>query len=74
MISRNIDTATTCEASQQWFKAVRLYSDLGAMEPSNPLWKDKLKLTTRRIRLLAVYTPDQFKSIQEAEAKERDRN
>ena len=45
---------------------------LGAIEPGNLVWKDKLKAATRRIRLLAVYTPDDFKTIQEAESKERD--
>jgi carboxyl-terminal processing protease len=72
LVRKTVDAASACEGSQQWFKAVRLYSDLGAMEPANPLWKDKLKLATRRIRLLAEYAPDVFKSIQGSEAKERD--
>src|SRR5205085_1477283 len=50
----------------------RVYSDLSSLEPANPEWKDKLKLATRRIRLLALYTPEQMKAIQESEMKERD--
>jgi carboxyl-terminal processing protease len=72
LVRTTIDAANACEGSQQWFEALRLYSDLGAVEPANPLWKDKLKLATRRIRLVAEYTPDQFRSIQEAEGKQRD--
>jgi carboxyl-terminal processing protease len=72
LVKTTIQEANACEGSQQWFKASRLYSDLGAVEPANPLWKDKLKLTMRRIRLLAEYAPDEFKAIQEKEAKERE--
>ena len=72
LVRTTIDAANSCEGSQQWFKASRLYSDLAAMEPGVPLWKDKLKLTMRRIRLLAEYTPDLFKSIELTESKERD--
>src|SRR5439155_20668032 len=42
------------------------------IEPANPEWKDKLKLATRRIRLLALYTPNGIKPLQEAELKERE--
>lgn len=59
------------EAQEQWIKALRLYSDLGSVEPANPVWKEKLKNATRRLRLLAMYTPDVLKEIQQAEARER---
>jgi carboxyl-terminal processing protease len=72
LVRTTVDAAAACEGSQEWFKAVRLYSDLGVLDPAKPVWKDKLKLATRRIRLVAEYTPDQFKAIQEAESKERD--
>ncbi len=39
--------------------------------PASPEWKDKLKLATRRIRLLMVYTPDRLKTLQDAESKDR---
>src|SRR4029450_4346609 len=53
-------------------KAMRLYADLSSIEPAVPEWKDKLKLATRRIRLLALYTPGGIKALQESEAKERE--
>lgn len=59
------------EAQDQWLKALRVYSDLGSIEPANPQWKEKLKTATRRIRLLALYAPDELKAIQETEIKER---
>ena len=60
------------EGSEQWLKTARLYSDLSQMEPSNPEWKDRLKLVMRRIRLLATYTPDALKTAQDAETKDRE--
>ena len=53
--------ATEYDAAEQWLKSLRVYSDLSSLEPANPEWKDKLKLATRRIRLLALYTPEQMK-------------
>lgn len=60
------------DRSEQWIKSLRLYAALSAIEESTPVWKEKLKLATRRVRLLAVYTPDVFKALQESETKERD--
>jgi carboxyl-terminal processing protease len=51
---------------------MRLYADLSSIEPAVPEWKDKLKLATRRIRLLALYTPGGIKALQESESKERE--
>ena len=59
-------------ADEQWYKAMRLYSDLAAVEPASKEWKEKLKSVTRRVRLLAMYAPDQLKQIQDADIKERD--
>ena len=72
LIKTAIERADQYEKNEQWVKALRLYSDLGSMEPSQPLWKDRLKLATRRVRLLALYTPDVLKKLQESEVKERD--
>jgi carboxyl-terminal processing protease len=72
LVQKTIKLAADADQNQQWLTSLRLYSDLGAVEPSNPEWKDKLKLATRRIRLLAVYTPDRLKAIQEKEGKERE--
>jgi carboxyl-terminal processing protease len=63
--------ARSAEANEQWLTALRIYSDLTSLDPSEPLWKQKLKLATRSIRLLLLYTPDQFKAIQNAEADAR---
>jgi carboxyl-terminal processing protease len=69
------DSATRGDEYDQqglWLRALRVYSDLGVLEPTNPLWRDKLKLTARRVRLLMIYTPDQLKKLQATERKERD--
>ena len=58
------------DESEDWVKALRLYSSLTTIEPTNPVWKDRLKLVTRRIRLLALYAPDQIKLLREAESRE----
>src|SRR5205807_1707301 len=71
LVKSTVALADKYEASEQWLKALRVYQDLGAIEPSKPEWKDRLKLAMRRIRLLALYAPDTLKQIQEAEAKDR---
>ncbi|MGH7215038.1 MAG: S41 family peptidase, partial [Tepidisphaeraceae bacterium] len=72
LIRSTTKMATDFEASEQWLKALRLYSDLGSIEPANAEWKDRLKVATRRVRLLALYTPEQLKGVQESEMKERE--
>jgi carboxyl-terminal processing protease len=72
LVQKTVKLAADADEHQQWLTSLRLYSDLGSIEPANPEWKDKLKLATRRIRLLAVYTPDELKSTQEKESKERE--
>lgn len=72
VVQKSIASATSSEDAGDWLTALRLYADLGVVEPSNPKWKDELKVAIRRIRLLAVYTPDLFKLKQDADGKERD--
>lgn len=72
LVQETINLAHQYEGKEQWLKALRLYSDLGSVDPSTPEWKDKLKVATRRIRLLAMYNPQEFKKIQELEAKDRE--
>jgi carboxyl-terminal processing protease len=72
LVSQTIEQAKRYEANEQWLKALRLYSDLGSVEPANPEWKEKLKVATRRIRLLAMYNQEEFKRIQELESNERE--
>jgi carboxyl-terminal processing protease len=72
LVKQSVELAKKHEAGEQWLKALRLYSDLGSVEPSNPEWKDKLKIATRRIRLLAMYNQEEFKRIQEIESTDRE--
>jgi len=72
LVQETIQLAHQFEAKEQWLKALRLYSDLGSVDPATPEWKDRLKVATRRIRLLAMYNPDEFKKLQEHEAKDRE--
>src|SRR5437764_4270686 len=51
---------------------MRLYADLSTIQPLTSEWKDRLKLATRRVRLLALYTPDQLKALRDVEVKSRD--
>ena len=60
------------ERTEQWLKSLRLYSQLSSIEEDVPDWKEHLKTSTRRIRLLALYTPENLKKIQEADVKERE--
>lgn len=72
LIRQTIKLAGEYEQRQQWLKARRMFSELGVMEPGNPGWKERLNLANRRLRLLVVYCPDELKSIQEIELKERE--
>ncbi len=72
LIKGAVQRAEQYDKNEQWIKALRLYSDLAQVEPSQPLWKDELKLATRRVRLLALYTPDVLKKQQESEIKDRE--
>src|SRR4051812_4107489 len=72
LVKHTIELARKYEANEQWLKALRLYSDLSSVDPSTPEWKEKLKVSTRRIRLLAMYNPDQFRKIQDAESTDRE--
>ena len=72
LIRRTVTRAEECEKSEQWMKALRMYSDLTSVEPSNPEWKARLKLTTRRVRLLGAYTPDLLREMLDKETKDRE--
>jgi carboxyl-terminal processing protease len=72
IIKKSVAMASENEAKEQWLKCLRLYAALGVLEPANPAWKDKLKLATRHIRLVALYAPDQLKAIQDSESKDRE--
>ena len=72
IINKAIANAKEFESKEQWLRCLRIYSALSSLEPSKPEWKEKLKLATRRIRLVALYTPDQLKTLQESESKDRE--
>jgi carboxyl-terminal processing protease len=72
LVHRTVTRAEEAEKSEQWIKALRMYSDLSSVEPSNPDWKARLKQITRRVRLLAVYTPDRLREMQDKETKDRE--
>jgi carboxyl-terminal processing protease len=72
LVKETIDLARQHEAKEQWLKALRLYSDLSSVDPATAEWKDKLKVATRRIRLLAMYNPDEFRKLQDLESNDRE--
>jgi len=59
------------EKSEDWIKARRVWADLAVIEPANPAWKEKLNTANRRVRLLALYTPDDFTKMFEVDLKDR---
>lgn len=64
--------AAEFDQNEEWVKSLRVYSQLSAIEPEVPEWKEKLKTATRRVTLLATYAPDEWRKIQMADAKERE--
>ena len=72
LVSESVHRAATDDQDEQWIKSLRIYSDLAAIEPSVPQWKDQLKLATRRVRLLAMYAPDALETLRKSEVKDRD--
>ena len=58
LISDGVKRAQGYEATDQWYRAMRLYSDLAAVEPASKDWKEKFKAVSRRWRLLATYGSD----------------
>ncbi|HET6247792.1 MAG TPA: S41 family peptidase [Tepidisphaeraceae bacterium] len=72
LIKDSIERAASYDRHEQWIKSLRIYSDLTIVEPALPIWKDDLKQATRRVRLLALYTPDVLKSMQDGDSKERE--
>ncbi len=72
LIDDGTKRATGYETSDQWYRAMLVYSDLAAVEPASREWKEKLKFVTRRVRLMAIYANEDLKQIQETVSKERD--
>jgi carboxyl-terminal processing protease len=72
LVKATTDMGQKAESAEQWLRALRIYADLSSIEPEKPEWKDKLKAATRRIRLVALYNPDELKELQEVELKDRE--
>ena len=72
LIRNTAKKAEDYDKKEHWLQSLRLYADLGVIEPANPLWKERLKAVTRRVRLLALYTPESLKALQELDSKDRD--
>lgn len=72
ILSQTISLADAAKETNNWYTALRFYSDLAAIEPSNSKWRGELKGVMRRIQLLATYAPDVIKDQQEAETKLRE--
>ena len=68
LTARAVELAGKYESGEQWTKALRVFSNLASIDPANLQWKAEQKDAIRRVRLLALYTPDALKSLQEAEA------
>jgi carboxyl-terminal processing protease len=73
LIADGVKRAAGYEATDQWYRAMRLYSDLAAVEPASKDWKEKFKAVSRRWRLLATYASDSsVKAVIADELRERD--
>ena len=70
LIARSLKQGTGYEQAEQWLKALRVYRNLRQLDPTNATWKQELTDTARRVRLLALYTPDKLKTIREADGKD----
>jgi carboxyl-terminal processing protease len=53
-------------------RAFRFYSQLAAIDGDKPEWKEKFKTSTRRLRMLSLYTPDHVRKLYREDSKERD--
>ena len=72
LVTEAIQRAGNDDQTEQWVRSLRLYSDLSMIEPAVPAWKDKLKGATRHVRLLAMYTIETLKAMQDSETAERE--
>lgn len=71
VLKRSQELATAAEQQGDWMTARRLYSDLSAIEPLNPTWRSKVNDVSRRLTILAVYSPDELEAIYKADSEAR---
>lgn len=62
LIERSAQLAAQHEASAEWIKAQRLYTYISMIEPYEPKWKDRKDTVARRVRILAMYSPEAIKA------------
>ena len=72
LVDESVALGNAYEGNGEWLRAMRVWSDLAAIEELNPEWKARLKDATRRVRLLAVYAPDVLKELRDSTQAERD--
>ncbi len=71
LVNEAAASAARYNANEQWLKAQGLYEDLSLLQPADPQWKDQLKLVTRRIGAIALYTPEVARGLVDSEVKDR---
>jgi carboxyl-terminal processing protease len=72
LMAESTKMAEEYEANGEWLKAMRVWGDLASIDEMNPAWKTRLKAATRRVRLLAVYTPEILEELRDSTQDERD--
>ncbi len=72
LIAESAELGKQYERKGQWLNAMRVWGDLASIEKMNPEWKTRLKDATRRVRLLAVYTPEILEELRDSTQEERD--
>ncbi len=72
MIAESAKLGEQYEAKGEWLSAMRVWGDLASIEEMSPEWKNRLKDATRRVRLLAVYTPEVLDELRQSTQEERE--
>lgn len=72
LIDESRELGEEYEQEGEWLRAMRVWGDLASIEELNPEWRDRLKGATRRVRLLAVYTPEILEELRDSTQAERD--
>lgn len=66
-----LKVAEKTEASGEWLKARRIYSNLSTLEPTESRWTHAMEDTVRRIRVLTRYAPESFAGTLQREIEYR---
>jgi carboxyl-terminal processing protease len=63
LVTDRTAAAEAYEKAGQWHLARNIYVDLGVIQPSASVWKDKEKAASRYVRIQAMYAPEYFKTL-----------